>query len=355
MRVAIVGAAGQVGSEVSVLLSAAPGVQIVPIARSRSASAFLRHLGISVAHGDITDHQVGRRYLANADVVANLAIAGGTPAEAREQDERVIRATFEYSKPEATIVFFSTLAVHGSVDVKGRWRRTEYSDLKRRNERLVQRLSQRSGRSAFVLRLGHVAGPYQAFTQACRSEIVSGSVLLPEPERASNVAHTVTVADALLAIGQKRCGAGGLYDLVNIPQWTWREVYAREAADLGVPLLIERAPQLLEHTALGDRIVRHLTAGAPGQAAKTLALRWMALLSPGMNARVRAEYYVSRVRNEIGQLYPAQTVKNPAALWPAIVTRCLPDLRCTADLLAAGWPSAQRDSRTSFWAPDFSK
>jgi hypothetical protein len=50
------------------------------------------------------------------------------------------------------------------------------------------------------------------------------------------------IAEALLAISQGRAGPPGRYDLVNEPQWTWRDVYCHEAAALGVPLKITESP-----------------------------------------------------------------------------------------------------------------
>src|SRR5260370_31003808 len=133
MRIVIVGSNGQVAAEVALLLASRPEVELRPLVRWRSGSAFLRHHGVPVQHGSITDPEFGANALAGADLIANFALAGGTPAGALKENQEIIRATFAYSAPTATNVFFSTLAVHGSFHENGRRHRSADGDLKLRN------------------------------------------------------------------------------------------------------------------------------------------------------------------------------------------------------------------------------
>jgi hypothetical protein len=58
-------------------------------------------------------------------------------------------------------------------------------------------------------------------------------------EKASNVVHTVTIADAV-----RRCTfdsiSPGLYSLVNVPQWSWKEVFEHYNTS-GTELIFEEA------------------------------------------------------------------------------------------------------------------
>ena len=74
-RVAILGANGQVGIEVSLRLRAVEGIEVVPIARNVSGSAFLRSNGMECRHGRISDFAVARSLIGDCDVVVNLALS----------------------------------------------------------------------------------------------------------------------------------------------------------------------------------------------------------------------------------------------------------------------------------------
>jgi len=333
MRIVMIGANGQVAAEVALLLASQSGIDLRPLIRSRGGSAFLRYQGIPVMHGSIADPATAAKALLGADVIANFALAGGTPSAALTQNEDIIRTTFEYSPPLSTVVFFSTLAVQGAFDESGRSPRNTYIDLKIRNERLVTSLAKAYKRRFFILRLGHVAGTYQNITAICRQDILSPPVAMPDPERYSNVTHTVAIADALIAIGAGRTGPPGLYDLVNVPQWTWREVYEKEAANLGVPLKLEKLSTsdprphgpLLHSKQIAFKLIESL--GLRG-----LLTRMLLSLPGSFNEVAKAEYNVSRARDEIAALNQPVKVRSTAMYWPALEIRGLDGLSRTQDL-----------------------
>ena len=334
MRIVIIGANGQVGAEVTLLLASVPAIELRPVARSRLGSAFLRFQGVPVLHGSISDPVQAPRLLEGADVVANFALALGTPWASVKENEAIIAQTFEASPATATVVFFSTLAVLGLSDPGQRRQSTMYTKLKLSNERQVLEAAKKHGRRAYVLRLGHVAGTYQSINQLFRSEIESGSVALIEPAKASNVTFTEAIAEALQAIAQGRVGDPGLYDLVNTPQWTWQEVYAYEAQRLGRTLDVSRAigspprPRASRSLkSLGLRAVTHFGL-------KEKALQLAAELPGSFNDALKAEHFVSRVRSEISALVePARPSQNSAQLWPGVDVNNLPGLGETRTLL----------------------
>lgn len=312
------------------MLANAAGVELRPVARSRGGSTFLRYHGIPVLHGNISDPDEARRLQSGARLIANFALAAGTPAEALSRNTEIIRQTFFASPPEAIIVFFSTLSVHGQYDENGRCVTTFYGQMKLANERLVFSLSRQLQREAYVLRLGHVAGQFQNMTDFIQREIAAGPVPMIDPERASNITFTEAITEALLAIASGTAGPPGLYDLVNLPQWSWREIYAREAQKLGKLLQIEiaRANQSsrasLRHKAL--EIV-----GRIGR--KEQILQVMSYLSKRFNVRLKADYYVRRASNEIRALEKQRLVANNAMYWPEIPARHLNGVRMTRELI----------------------
>lgn len=354
MRIAFIGSNGQVASEVILLLSTQADVELMPLVRSRGGSAFLRYEGVPVIHCQITDRARAVSVLNSADVIANFALAGGTPSVALKRNEEIIRATFDYSPSFATVVFFSTLAVHGAIE-QGRSRKSAYSNLKLNNERLVVSLARALGRKAYSLRLGHVAGVYQKSTHLCREEILNPPVVMPDPDRHSNVTHTVTIADALLAIGSGRAGPPGRYDLVNVPQWTWREVYEREADELGVELKLETLDtQPAQRLRPGVRTMEIVFGTIRRLGLRERLTRIAAGLPGSVNDVMIAEHYVNRVRSEIAALHRPPALRNPAAFWPALEIHSLEGLQFTRDLFSSSaFPMEHR--RITRWPADLTE
>lgn len=336
MRIAIVGANGQVGAEVALLMARqAPRIETRAISRTRNGSAFLRYSGLPVAHGEISDPAQAFRLLAGADVIANFALAIGAPATSIAENERIIRRVFESTPTGATIVFFSTIAVYDRDD-GSKVVRSPYENSKLKAEKLAQRLAAVAGRKLYILRLGHVAGDLQGVTLVWRDEVRNLPIRIPDPDRASNVTFTVAIAEALLAIAEGRAGPPGLYDLVNTPQWTWREIYAFEAERVGKgvafekldpvardsrPSVLARAKTSLRRFALQPKVRQGLERG-------------LALLPVGANEKAKARYNIDRARVEIAALTPSLVVRNPAALWKGLALTPLPGVRATKDLIA---------------------
>ena len=74
-RIAIVGANGQVGTEVCLRLREAADVEVVPVVRNLSGSAFLRLNGVDCRHGRIADPEQARHLIGDCDVVVNFALS----------------------------------------------------------------------------------------------------------------------------------------------------------------------------------------------------------------------------------------------------------------------------------------
>jgi hypothetical protein len=175
---------------------------------------------------------------------------------------------------------------------------------------------------------------------------------LPDPERLSNVTHTVTIADALIAIGAGRVNEPGRYDLVNVPQWTWRQVYEKEAAELE---LVARFHEPAAQAALRLRLLQRSKELAFG-AIHSLGLRnsltrLLAILPSSSNEALRAEYLAGRARSEIAALLQTHSIRNPAVLWPAINVRTLGGLTRTDALFTTNAFRAGRNAVTR-WPAD---
>ena len=81
--IAVIGANGQVGSEVCLFLSEMDGIEVVPICRSELGAAPLRSWGLESRFGALTGSEEARRLLAGCHLVADFTLPRGDPGQMR--------------------------------------------------------------------------------------------------------------------------------------------------------------------------------------------------------------------------------------------------------------------------------
>jgi nucleoside-diphosphate-sugar epimerase len=341
-RIGVLGANGQVGAEVCLLLGAQDGVEVVPLSRNKTGSAFLRSRGIRCRHGLVTDAGEAPGLLGDCDVVLNFARPVSRPHDMRATNRVLAANVATYSAPDARLVYFSSLSAHRQFRPMAEAPSlTSYGWEKRSVERIVRREAARLGKNAWILRLGHVAGDLQSISAELRRLVRCGPIVVPwSGDYPSNVVYTVTIVDAILAIAAGREPAG-TYDLVCSPAWNWRAVLEHEAAQCGATLRVEHpVPPLSRETAVA-RYRRRWTARARALARELLAaprsreLGLIALnfLSAEANLRAQSVHFKRRAGAEIARL--AQRPPSTEAFhYAAAGSRYLRSLRPTADLLA---------------------
>lgn len=232
MKIGIVGANSQVGTELAALFANHDGVSVRPIVRNKLGTHFLRHIGIDCEVADVTDDSEAPRALNDLDVVVVAAFAwqysqeGFQARGARKANEAIVRNTVEYAPADARIVYFSSQAAFG--DEIGA---PQYSDWslytreKRNAEEVLKDTCEETGKRGYAFRLGFVHGVNQSRTRELTSGLSGHSHVhvVTDPDKPSNVVHTVTLRDAILKCGQGDLSSGA-YSIVNEPQWSWREV-----------------------------------------------------------------------------------------------------------------------------------
>jgi nucleoside-diphosphate-sugar epimerase len=302
VRVAVLGANGQVGAEVCLLLSRSPSLELVPICRNRSGSAFLRSQGLACRHGRPAAPGEAGRLFSDCDAIVNFALATGNPAQIRNIEDQLVLNAFAYSKRDAVIVHFSTQTVYGD-PAPGRWIRwlSPYGRTKLATERTVRAAARR--KSAYILRLGHVCGELQSISHQIRSDLLSGSAVLPAIDVPSNTVLTVAIADALHRIIASEVPPG-TYDLMNTPQWTWQQVYAYEAercgAEKATVLATTGAPSA--RPSMARRLAGALSRLAANRFSREAVAKVLAFAPESTSRRLQAVWYSRRVRAEIADL-----------------------------------------------------
>jgi nucleoside-diphosphate-sugar epimerase len=335
-KIALVGANGQVGAELCLLLSRIADIELVPICRNPTGSAFLRYSGIACRHGRPADPAEAAQLFGDCDVIINCALGSGTPSEIRRFDRLLVHNIFKFSRPQATVIHFSTLMVYGDPRAGKLLRgRDAYGRAKRAAERRVFAESRRARKPGYILRLGHVCGPLQNITDKIRKEIATDTVVLPERDLPSNTVYTATIVDAIQAImaGKEQPGA---FDLTNFPQWSWRQVYQYESVACGRPFAPRFAPGT-QHQAYPKLLVasakRSLSRWARAPYTRQIIERGLRLAPSAVNDRAQAAWFKMRASAEINMI-AAEPIPAPELSWVRLDRHALTSLQSTERLLA---------------------
>jgi nucleoside-diphosphate-sugar epimerase len=323
-RIAILGANGQVGTEVSLRLRDVEGLEVVPIARNPSGSAFLRLHGMECRHGRISDPAEASSLIGDCDVVVNFALSNtAIPRIDRETNRQIVRSTVAAAKPGAPIVFASTIMVYAPA--MKFWLPDSYGLEKLFAESLFRRLCRKSRHPAFVFRLGHVLGDLQNITSKIHAEIRGGKVALPhEGRRASNTVFTAAMVEAIVQVARS-APEPGTYDLITFPQWTWLDVYQYYAAQLGLPMQLARTEQTRDSKSgmrsPGGSMRRFLRYLKSHHALTERLTFLLAYLPRGVNQRMHSRYLQTRALAEINDLRQSEKVEFCAEDWRELRVR----------------------------------
>jgi len=341
-RVGVLGANGQVGAEVCLLLDAQPGVEVVPISRNPTGSAFLRSRGLRCRHGRASDAREAPGLMADCNVLLNFARpVVGRPGDMRAANQALVANMAAFSAPGARLVYFSSLCAHRTFrPMTEPAVVTAYGWEKRGIEKMVRREAARAGKEAWNLRLGHVAGDLQGISAELRRLIRRGPIVIPwAGDYPSNVVYTATIVEAVLAIAAGR-ETPGTYDLVCTPEWTWRTVLEHEAAWAGASLTIEEPAPPIPRDGRVERFpgmwiarARVLASGAVASPrVREIGLIVLNFLSAETNLRAQSAHFQRRARAEIGQL-SRRLPSAEAFLYAQAGSQLLGSLRPTTALL----------------------
>jgi nucleoside-diphosphate-sugar epimerase len=336
-RVAILGANGQVGAEVCLRLRGAQEIEVVPIARNVSGSAFLRLNGMECRHGRITDPEQASGLIGDCDVVVNFALSNtGIPRTDREVNRAIVRGIVAAAKPGAPIIFASTIMVYAP-QMKF-WLPDSYGLEKLIAEKMFRRLCRASGHPAFVFRLGHVMGDLQNITRKIQTEMHNGKIALPhDGTRDSNTVFTAAIVEAVVRVAQTSV-TPGTYDLITFPQWSWRRVYEHYAMEIGLPLQLVAVDQVRNSESglamPGDLMRRCLRYFASHHAITERLTFLLAFLPRSVNRKIYLRYLQTRALSEINALRQAQKLEFCVEDWRELRVRALGDLPDPATLMA---------------------
>jgi nucleoside-diphosphate-sugar epimerase len=301
--VGIIGASGQVGTEVCLFLKTYPGVRVIGIVRAPISGSLLRRCGIEIRVGTFATPEESRRLVGDCDVVIDFsAISTGEVAQICAHYAKNIKAALQYTPSRARYVFVSTINAFGMGDdfnrAKNYWiPHSVYAYTKRYAERRALRLGKRQGKQAFVFRLGHVHGLLQRVSREV-VELVRGSYTEFEyPDTPSYTIFCHTIAEAIVNVAASK-EAPGIYTLVSEPAWSWKEVleyYAPPGRHLKITLRPTEQTRWWTHAANGLQRAILRFGFRYQETLRANVLHWI----PQVELKIRGRFYRYRAQQQI--------------------------------------------------------
>ncbi len=319
--IGVIGASGQVGTEVCLYLKTYPEVRPVALVRTSLSGALLRRLGIEVRVGVFGTESESRELLRDCDLIVDFSVPSGEVNEIKAHYERYIRQAVVCAPEGARYVFVSTINAFG---MSSRFNRAKYYFLphstyaltKRFAEQLACSLGRQHHRAVYVFRLGHVHGALQRVSQETAELVRKNYHLFEYPDTLSYTIFCHSIAEGLISVAQGR-ESEGFYTLISNPAWSWQEVLEHYADAHQLP----KVALLPKRTAwLGVRLLARVQS-------------WVAELAHNYKDTVRANFlqrfpdferswqawfYVKKARSEV-QSYGDQLIYRPVGIHEGVI------------------------------------
>ena len=230
MKLGLIGANSNIGTELSFLLK--NDVNLIPIIRNKLGALFLNHHKFPCRIFDISKENDARESLYDLDsvIISSYAVdsySGSQTRSSQKINEDIIKNTTKFAKDNATLFFFSTIRSFSNDIVPNTSNfgiKSSFEKEKIHLEKLLLSESKKNNKRAFIFRMSQVFGENQPRTNYFRKSLSNNRVQVQvSPEKKSNIVHTLTIKDAIMKCLENQY-LSGIYSLVNIPQWTWKNV-----------------------------------------------------------------------------------------------------------------------------------
>ena len=304
MNIAIIGANGNVGTELSLLLHKEKNIRTYPIVRNILGKAFLHAAGLPCRVAEITQESDAQTALHDIDVAVLAAYVWPdfslSAQQNKQQNKQLIINTVRFTKRDAKLIYFSSIrAFSRAIDPETSFIKPLYDKEKRSLERFFYRTCHRFHKRGYVFRLGHVFGKYQPLTRKINELTQHTTVLTLQtsPQTVANVLHTVTLAEAILLCSSAQIPQK-TYTLVNQPQWTWDDVFCYYAPSSLKIHWQEKKPQPQTF---------HLFLSFFSQFFQKYYARLRALLPVSLDRRIQDRYRIKKMQEEIARLETGTT------------------------------------------------
>lgn len=231
-RVAVLGANGQVGTELCFYLKVMGFCEPIAITRSPNSTAVLSRAGIDCRSGDLVNPQIAARLLNDCDLIFDLALPNGKNLHETKRMMRA-RATsiFSIARPSKGFVLASTTSVYRFSASLPFFR--AYRSMKLFSERLSQSLGLKYRVPVYVFRLGEVHGELQSCSNFLRRDLSRNTGPIHVPDQPSNAIFVFSIAEAIRAVLFERT-TPNIYTLISHPAWSFADLVEWYASKLGL-------------------------------------------------------------------------------------------------------------------------
>ncbi|MGE0878840.1 MAG: NAD-dependent epimerase/dehydratase family protein [Acidimicrobiia bacterium] len=301
-KIAIIGANGQVGSEVCLFLREFDGVEPIAISRTDVGAAFLRACGVTPRIGDISKPEDASRLLADADLIADFSLPGGSSVEVRNAITGIVTSATANAPRGVPYAYLSSITAFGIPHFRGdlkyyRLSRNQYGASKRHGEALVAERCKAEGRDSYVLRVGVVHGELQAVSRQTERDVrAAAGVVTHVPDAPSFTVFAFSIAEAVagIALGKER---PGLYTLVSSPAWSWLDLHDYFVTRAGVESRVVLMADDEEDSGGGLGLTSAAWRMVASQ--KDLVGAYLATAVPKVELRLRARYQEKNTAGEV--------------------------------------------------------
>src|SRR5262249_55448105 len=134
----------------------------------------------------------------------------------------------------------------------------------------------------------------------------SPPISVPDLDRASNTVHVATIIDAILKVAAGAATAG-TYDLMNKPQWSWKEVFEYEGRQVGMSPTFTGWSEIANDGFVGlayRNATRYMMTAAANPLIRKTGSRIAALFPTEWHRRLKARYSMKAAAAEIAKLFP---------------------------------------------------
>jgi nucleoside-diphosphate-sugar epimerase len=303
-RIGIIGANGQLGSEVCLLLSQIGGVTPVPICRNLVGATFLTRCGLDVRLGTLDNEANSRELLRDLDLVADFSLPAGSSSHVRSQIRQTLTNIVSFAPVGVPFVYLSSILAFGNPDFHSplrqyRFSRSAYGSTKRFAESFARSISAKYKRPAYIFRVGVVHGELQAATRQAIKDLKKSACLTAYvPEADSYTVFAFTIAEALLSAARK-LDSPGLYTLVSNPAWSWSDLHHYLCDKAGID---QRTVLMHPEKSQSPGWVSHLKQSVFGalKGQKEFLNGYVGSVFPKLEQQMRATYHQ---RNAAAEIY----------------------------------------------------
>jgi nucleoside-diphosphate-sugar epimerase len=301
IKLAILGANGQIATEVAMYLSGRDDVQMCGFTRSRYGTILLDLLGIPsfvIDFANITAEN--KALLADVDAVVDCTYPAGQQQKLAGLIESNAAAVMKCMKRGATYIHSSSISAFGmpidSTQLRDyRFARTSYARTKRSAEKCLSQLAQRHGVRACHLRLGQVHGVLQSVTGQFKGLIEQGQIV-----STGNTASTSTtvfchaVAEAFLCAARGDFNDGSVTTVVSQAQWTLETLFDVYRDITGTSFSVTYVGES-QHQSRDGLIARLIRLGTPFR--NVLESQVLPLI-PGVVPKLKGQYRMQSARRD---------------------------------------------------------